>query len=288
MKPINRLKILAIGDFHGKMPAKLKARIRKTKPDLILSTGDYAAIEELRPYITAHFKAIAKGKRLNLKEVIGRKKFSKLIKKDYAAGKKILKEFDKLGVKIISVFGNGDWYRFEYNKSNRDYALLIKKLKNIKNINRGKATFQGLKIAGFGGYLDPDIYLTKKGIRLLHYSRKHIRIIRKSYKKEEKRLMKIMKNKPDILLTHYTPYRCMDKMKMKGMPLHGSYMGISYFNKAIKKYQPSLVICGHMHEYQGKCKIGKTTVINPGAAYKGKAALIELEREKIKKVKFIK
>lgn len=288
MQHSNNLKILAIGDFHGKMPAKLKARIKGIKPDLMLSTGDYAAIEDFRPYIIAHFKAIAKGKRLNLKEIIGRKKFSKLLKKDYAVGKKILKELDKIGIKIISVFGNGDWYKFEYNKSNRDYALLIKKLKNIRNINRSKTTFEGLKIVGFGGYLEPDIYLTKKGKRNLNLSEKHIKIISKSYKREEKRLMKLMKIKPNILLMHYTPYKCLDKMHMEDMPLHGSHMGVSFFNRAIKKYQPLLAICGHMHENQGKCKIGRTTVINPGAAYQNKAALIELAGERIKNIKFLK
>jgi predicted phosphodiesterase len=40
------MKILAIGDFHGKFPAKLKKEARKV--DLILSTGDYAGIDEWR------------------------------------------------------------------------------------------------------------------------------------------------------------------------------------------------------------------------------------------------
>lgn len=35
------MKILAIGDFHGKFPEKLKKKIGKEKPDLIVSIGDY-------------------------------------------------------------------------------------------------------------------------------------------------------------------------------------------------------------------------------------------------------
>jgi Icc-related predicted phosphoesterase len=43
-----------------------------------------------------------------------------------------------------------------------------------------------------------------------------------------------------------------------------------------------------MHENQGKCKIGKSLVINPGAASERKAAIIELERDKVKSIKFLK
>lgn len=282
------LKILAIGDFHGKFPAKLQKKIKTIEPHFILSTGDYAAIEDFRPHLKKHFKALQKGKRLNFKEIIGKKKFARLLKKDYAVGKEILKELDEFGIKVFSVFGNGDWYKFQYNKSNRDYGLFIKKLSNIRNINRGKSSFNGLKIVGFGGYLDPDIYFTKKGIKSINASEKRIKIGRRIYKAEEKRLMKLMENKPDILLIHYTPYNCLDKMKARGLPLHGEPMGVSSFNRAIRKYQPLITICGHMHENQGKCKIGKTLIINPGSVAEGKAALIELEGKKIKGLSFFR
>lgn len=107
----------------------------------------------------------------------------------------------------------------------------------------------------------------------------------------EKELMSSMrKNKPDILLIHYTPYKCLDKMKTKGFALSGSNMGVSFYNRAIKKYKPSLVVCGHMHENFGTCKIGETTVVNPGEASEGKAAVIEVDEKKRKvgNIKFIK
>ena len=34
----------------------------------------------------------------------------------------------------------------------------------------------------------------------------------------------------------------------------------------IKKYQPKYVFCGHIHEGEGKAKIGKTEVYNLGVA----------------------
>ena len=60
-------------------------------------------------------------------------------------------------------------------------------------------------------------------------------------------------------------------------------MGVSSYNRVIKKYKPALLVCGHMHENQGKCKINATLVVNPGAALEGKAAIIDFD-EKMKRV----
>lgn len=283
------MKILAIGDFHGKFPEKLKRVIRKEKIDLILGTGDYTGIDKFRPWLKKSFKAREKGKDIWVEDLIGKEKFKKLLKKDYAAGKVILKEINQLKIKTFSVFGNGDWYRWQFNKTNRDYGLLIKKLKYIKDINRGKTNFRGLKIVGFGGYLDPDIYFTKKGRKAINEKPESDKSRKKRYKKWEKELIKLMKNKPNIMLIHYTPYKCLDKMKEKGFMLTGSNMGVSSYNRAIKKYNPALVVCGHMHENQGTCKIGKTTVTNAGPAAEGKAAMIEFDekKKKVTGVKFV-
>ncbi len=79
-------------------------------------------------------------------------------------------------------------------------------------------------------------------------------------------------------------------MKEKGFMLTGSPMGVSSYNRAIKKYKPALVVCGHMHENQGTCKIGKTIVINPGAALEGKAAMINFDEKKgkVEKIRFFR
>ena len=45
-----------------------------------------------------------------------------------------------------------------------------------------------------------------------------------------------------------------------------------------------------MHENQGKAKIGKTNVINPGSASEGKMVVIDFDeiRKKVRGVRFIK
>jgi len=286
------MKILAIGDFHGKFPEKLRRRIKNENIDLILSTGDYAGIKEWRPLLKKMFNSLRQGKEFSIKKYLGKKKYIWLLKKDYAAGKISIKELNKFKIRTFSVFGNGDWYKTFFNDTGKFYENEFKKLKYIKNINRGKIKFRSLKIIGFGGYLDPDVYFTESGRKAINDSLKQNQKRKKRYDLEEKRLIKLMRFKPDILLSHYTPYKCLDKMNKKNQIKFSQkgYMGISSFNRVIKKYKPELAICGHMHENQGKCKIGKTIVINPGATCDGKAAIIDFNEKKgrVKNIRFVK
>lgn len=283
------MKILAIGDFHGKLPEKFGKLVKDENIDLILSTGDYAGIDKWRAPLKKVFKAREKGIDLSIEEVMSKKNYSKLLKEDYEAGKIVLKKLNRFKIRTFSVFGNGDWYEVFFNTSRRDYSKFAKKLKFIKDINRGKGSFRSIKIVGFGGYLDPDAYFTKKGMQAINESSDTNKKRKKRYNKWAKQFLKIMKNKPDILLTHYTPYKCLDKMDAKSFALHKSHMGVKFFNKGIKQFKPRLVVCGHMHENQGTCKINNTLVVNPGPANEGKAAIIEYSPDhKIKNIRFIR
>ena len=62
----------------------------------------------------------------------------------------------------------------------------------------------------------------------------------------------------------------------------GKSAGIGFFREAIKKYEPKLVLCGHMHEYQGKKMLGKSLVVNPGEAGSGKFAVIDYPSLRVK------
>jgi Icc-related predicted phosphoesterase len=291
---IFKMKILAIGDFHGKFPVKLKKLAKSKEIDLVLCTGDFAGVKQWIPLLKKMFDSLGKGENFSIEEYLGRKKYKDLLKKDFSAGERILRELNKLKKKVICVFGNGDWYKrlSEKHGFNKTYEPFMKKLKNLKSINRGKAVYKKIKIVGFGGYLNPDVYFTTKGKKAINDSVKQNKKRKKEYILEEKRLMKLMKSKPAILLTHYTPYKCLDKMNKKNQIKFSrkGYMGVSSFNRAIRKFKPILVICGHMHENQGKCKMGKTFVVNPGAAVDGKASLIDFDekKKKVGSVKFIK
>jgi len=282
------MKILAIGDFHGKFPEKLKKEARKA--DIILCNGDIAGMPEIRKLLFSYWK---KGKIWH--EEIGLKKAKKLIQKDYRQGIKILRELNRLNKKVILVFGNSDYYKSWMFKDDKlspgHYENIIKKLKNIKLIHKKTARADGLTIIGHGGYLDITEYLKPKTLENIR-KRKHDKLVER-YLKEEKEVLDLFrKNKSKlknfIFLAHYTPYKVLDFIKNKNSPLKGTHAGFEPYNAVIKKYEPIICICGHMHESQGTKKLGKTIVINPGPAYEGKAALIELEGQKIKSIKFIK
>ncbi|MDD7451231.1 MAG: metallophosphoesterase [Treponema sp.] len=57
------------------------------------------------------------------------------------------------------------------------------------------------------------------------------------------------------------------------------HVGSPLLRKFIEDYKPLAVITGHIHESRGICKVGNTTVINPGALAEGNYAVLELNRK---------
>ena len=68
--------------------------------------------------------------------------------------------------------------------------------------------------------------------------------------------------------------------------MNGKSTGQQFFTEAIRKYQPLVVFCGHMHEYSGMKKLHGVPVVNPGNAEKGKYAVVEIEEKEKIKTKF--
>ena len=66
------------------------------------------------------------------------------------------------------------------------------------------------------------------------------------------------------------------------------HVGSKMFRRIVDKYQPRLHLGGHIDEGMGKQKIGKTLSVNCGPAHEGKAAIIELDEGKIRKIRFVK
>ena len=60
------------------------------------------------------------------------------------------------------------------------------------------------------------------------------------------------------------------------------------FRSIINKFQPILCFGGHFHENQGKANMKKTIIVNAGPTGKGKAAIIDIEKGKVKNIKFLR
>ena len=162
------------------------------------------------------------------------------------------------------------------------------KILNIKLLKTNFKKINNFVLAGFSGYRGADA----KGFIKLDKNKK--RKISNSNKKWENRLKKIfsrLKNYNNVIfIAHDVPFGYFDKINNKSNPLHKNHIGDKYFTNYIKKYQPKLFLCGHMHEYQGVKKFGKTKIVTTGPAYEGKAVVIELPEDKKRNVKinFIK
>jgi len=278
------MKILAIGDFHGKFPEKLKKEVKKA--DLVLVTGDFGGSDRLLKII---FKYLVKGGWYNY---VSKEKAKEYISEDYNSGVKILNELNKFEKRMYLIAGNWDFIK----KTSLDRTAKLKlifypkvvrrKLENLRWWNRGiKKNVNGLKILAFGDSVTPHEHL-RKGSFSHRKWKKHVA----KNKKEISQIMSYGAKDIDILFAHYTPYKIFDKVKWKGYnPMNGKHVGFEGFTKYIKKYSPRLFISGHMHEYQGIKKLGKTIIVATGAAKDGKAAMIDFnEKTKKFKVSFIK
>jgi Icc-related predicted phosphoesterase len=77
-----------------------------------------------------------------------------------------------------------------------------------------------------------------------------------------------------ILLSHAPPKNT--KLDKVGVNLH---VGSTAIRKFIENKKPVLTISGHIHEAKGLDKIGKSLIINPGPAFQGYYAIIEINSE---------
>ena len=273
------MKILAIGDFHGKFPKNFKKEAKNA--DIILALGDYANADKIRKLIFKHWTD------LHWYEAVGMKKARQMEKESFDSGLRVLKELNSLGKPVYLIWGNTDFYR-DYRFTERPifmpgfYEKKIKKFKNLIILDKKKKTFKNLDLIGHGGYLDITEYVKRSIDDDAESYRKRV----KRYRADEKRLKKIFsKAKPKnnaIFVFHYTPYGYFDKIAAKNNPMHGKHVGWEPYNKIIKKYRPSLVFCGHMHEYQSKKKLGKSLVVNPGYAGAGRFAIVDSESLKVR------
>ncbi len=81
---------------------------------------------------------------------------------------------------------------------------------------------------------------------------------------------------PVMLLIHNPPRgEVVDRLRT------GLHAGSKKLRDLILQSSPLLVQCGHIHEASGVERIGRSVVFNPGPAFRGRYALVEIEGESI-------
>ncbi|UZE94023.1 MAG: metallophosphoesterase [Candidatus Pacearchaeota archaeon] len=286
---MKEIKILAIGDFHGKIPYFIKKVIKKEKPDLIISPGDFCPLYERKLIFKYSY-----GTDKPLWQVIGKKKQKEFTKKNLRDGKKVIVYIGNLNIPAISVTGNIDLTTYrdigEISSPRRrrlhkkDLITPLLKKHKIKVADYKLVNFENLY---FVGYPRSSYYGIKPRMK------DKLRLRLKDYRNQKKRIEKEIKKidrKNFIFISHNVPYKTkLDLIRAKGAHklAKGKHYGSYLTRKIIEKHKPLLCVAGHMHENQGQDKIGKTLIINPGAAKYGKYAMITIRDSKIR-VKFKK
>ncbi|MFA5992683.1 MAG: metallophosphoesterase [Candidatus Pacearchaeota archaeon] len=254
------MKILALGDLHGKFPQKIK-KISKDI-DLILLTGDLGKADLMRKMAFQNIKRQKKG----LEEI----EYNSIQKKKaymeaYNSTIKIISQLAKISP-VFLVYGNVESTNSETKQMIREIKLnlpvlstKLSKIKNVKVINNKLVNFKGIKIAGIKYFIDESW--------VKEFKPEEYKESLKEARKESQKVSKILNkfNQVDILLTHQPPYKILDRVG-KGAPKHwqGKHAGSRTILNYIKKRQPKYVICGHIHEADGTKKLDKTTIHNLG------------------------
>ncbi len=301
-------KILACGDFHGTFPKKLINIIKKEKIDLILCNGDLSGNKE---YEKLFFSKVYGKQDEEIAEEV-KKRLEFLDKKVNAAGLFVVKKLAKLKIPVYCVFGN--WDPAPFGKDITMFHDLKGYKKDTKNFLRQQNDYfrfidlNGLELEDFilvgGTSSTAPVSISKKAISKLlkkwklsgKKAKKTSNDIIRGYLFRQKKYdaifsqaleIKKKTGKKIIFLTHNVPYKTkldIIKRKIEKNKHYGSYQE----RLLVEKYEPDLVVAGHIHENQGKDYIGKSLILNVGSVHEGKMCVIDFGNDKIKRLRFIK
>lgn len=132
----------------------------------------------------------------------------------------------------------------------------------INFIHRNTISMEGFTISGFGGGIGEK----KETYFQLIYPAETVRF---GFRK-----IKYIAGRK-IILFHIPPHGILDRYGE-------AHLGHKVINDIIEDVMPELVICGHAHEHRGCETLGSTSIVNPGALKDGSAAIIDLNREKVR------
>jgi len=288
-------KFFILGDFHGKLSNSIFNKIKKEKPDFILSPGDFCGNKRLGKII---FKYIYHKSYDEVSSKI-KKEYEHLEHVSFSAGVSVINKLKKLKITIIAIHGNWDPTPYPYDIGG-DKKLEFGSFKKLEDKTFRLSDFSLIKHKDFilvcggssscpgipsfdkfkeefnmsSGYMEKQealIYFLKA--RREYSRRKHI------YKKLFTKAKRISKGRKIIFMTHNCPYKTkLDIIKNKNAPKSAKkkHTGSFLERKIIEKFQPNIVICGHMHENFGQDKIGKSIIYNAGSAADGKFKILEI------------
>jgi putative phosphoesterase len=133
---------------------------------------------------------------------------------------------------------------------------------NAINIHNKSLIMKNIGICGFGGSNITPFNTPLEFAEIQIYSQL------------EKLMNEIKDQEIRILVTHAPPYNT----KTDILP-SGEHVGSESIRRIIEEYQPTLNVCGHIHESKAIDKIGDSIIINPGESSQGFASVVTISEE---------
>ncbi len=275
------VKLLVLGDLHGSIP-----NIYFNDFDAIITPGDFCS-DEARNVM---FKALKQKNNIEWYSVIGKREARRVINKSLSDGRRVLEFLNSFNVPVFIVPGNWDFtgsknVKWDFLRKNH-FTSLIKGLSNIVNVNYKLIDFNDYQIIGYGISSGPEY----PQYDVNSISKEELRKDKIDFNNKLKRMKSLFNkaSKPVIFLSHNVPFNTpLDVIVNKNSPRNGYHYGSLVVRKIIEEFKPLISIGGHMHEHFGKCLINKAIAINAGFG-PNVNILIELQNNKIKKLKFVK
>jgi Icc-related predicted phosphoesterase len=172
---------------------------------------------------------------------------------------------------VFTIFGNVESSNSYTKKESKKIGVALpylssnlNALSNVRIINNRIANFREIKIGGLEYFVDSSW--------IREFKPNDYQDALKNAKKETEKAKRVLRRfgeNLDVLICHQPPYGVLDKVTSRYNPpklWQGKHAGSKVILNYIKKYQPKYVFCGHIHEGEGKTKIGKTEVYNLGVA----------------------
>ncbi len=162
----------------------------------------------------------------------------------------ILNEISSFDIPVLAIPGNCDPINL-YGSIDNSKAV---------NIHGKSVTIKNIGICGFGGS-NPTPFNTP-----LEFDEIEI------YDNARRVMEEIKNHEVTLFVTHAPPLGT----KTDLLP-SGKHVGSESLRKIIEEFQPSINLCGHIHESRAIDKIGKTSIINPGMLKEGHACIINID-----------
>ena len=263
------MKILAVGDPHGKVPSNLPKSV-----DAVIVTGDIGKADLARKIAFENKKRAKEGLPKLEKTAAQAKAIHSEI---HNSTLKVLRTLSRLAP-VYLIQGNvGIPTCSQVAEDKRKYGLklpatrdAVDKMSNIHLVKNRLRNFNGLRV-GFLEYFIDTSWIRE--FRPPEYQKAMVKAKKETDK--ARRILDRFGGNLDVLVCHQPPYGILDKVDFPGVPpgWKGKHAGSKAVLDYVRKYQPKYVLCGHIHEGHGMKKIGQTEVHNLGSA---RFKLIEL------------